>query len=504
MSTLPLSYESVRSLLDERTRDVLDRRRLLPVNHRRGWLMRRMLLLSDLAGLALAFAGAQLMTSGHSYEGRVGATTEVVLFVLALPCWVVAAKLYGLYDRDEERADHSTADDVARVFHLVTVGTWLIVLVTYLTRLANPQMEKLATFWLLAVIAIPLARTAARSLCRRTVSYVQNTIIVGAGDVGQLAAKKLLRHPEYGINLVGFVDTFPKERDPGLEHLTILGTPDDLPWLVELLDVERVILAFSPARHEEELETIRMLNELDVQVDVVPRLFDVVGTNAEMHSIEGLPVLGLPPLRLSRSSRLLKRAVDVVGATALLVLLAPLFALVALAVTLDSRGRVFFRQVRMGSNGRSFRIRKFRTMVTDADERKDLVRHLNLHLAPGGDGRMFKVRHDPRVTRVGRILRRYSIDELPQLVNVLRGDMSLVGPRPLILEEDRHVEDWARHRLDLKPGMTGLWQVLGRSDIAFDEMVKLDYQYVTGWSLPGDLRLLFRTLPAVFGKQRTH
>jgi lipopolysaccharide/colanic/teichoic acid biosynthesis glycosyltransferase len=173
------------------------------------------------------------------------------------------------------------------------------------------------------------------------------------------------------------------------------------------------------------------------------------------------------------------------------------FAVVAALIKLDSRGPVFFRQVRMGGGGQRFRMFKFRTMVADAEARKAELRHLNKHTEPGSDPRMFKIPDDPRVTRVGRFLRRSSLDELPQLLNVLRGEMSLVGPRPLILEEDRHVDDWARKRLDLKPGMTGLWQVLGRSDIPFDEMVKLDYLYVTTWSLWQDFRLLFRTIPLV-------
>jgi lipopolysaccharide/colanic/teichoic acid biosynthesis glycosyltransferase len=156
----------------------------------------------------------------------------------------------------------------------------------------------------------------------------------------------------------------------------------------------------------------------------------------------------------------------------------------------------------MGEGDRPFWMLKFRTMVIDADERKAEIAHLNRHARPGGDPRMFKVPLDPRVTRVGSFLRRYSLDELPQLINVLKGSMSLIGPRPLILEEDRFVESWARKRLLLKPGMTGLWQVLGRSAIPFEEMVKLDYLYVTTWSLPNDCRLLVQTIPLVFKGER--
>ena len=174
---------------------------------------------------------------------------------------------------------------------------------------------------------------------------------------------------------------------------------------------------------------------------------------------------------------------------------APVFVAVAICIKVDSRGPVFFRQVRMGAGDRTFRVFKFRTMVVDAEQRKADVAHLNMH--QNDDPRMFKIPNDPRVTRVGGFLRRSRIDELPQLLNVLSGEMSLVGPRPLILDEDRHVQRWARARLRLKPGMTGLWQVLGASDIPFDEMTKLDYVYVTNWSLREDLRLILLTLPAL-------
>jgi exopolysaccharide biosynthesis polyprenyl glycosylphosphotransferase len=304
------------------------------------------------------------------------------------------------------------------------------------------------------------------------------------------------------MNLVGFVDAEPKERREGLEHLALLGDTERLPAIIRFLDVERVIVAFSNDSHEETLESLRSLKDLDVQIDIVPRLFEFVGQGVEVHTVEGLPLIGLPPLRLSRSSRLVKRTTDLALTIPALVFLAPLLALLALMIRIDSPGPVFFRQIRIGAAGRTFRIFKFRSMHADADERKPDVAHLNRHLAPGGDPRMFKIVDDPRVTRVGKLLRRFCLDELPQLLNVLVGEMSLVGPRPLILDEDRHVERWARQRLNLKPGVTGPWQVLGRSEIPFEEMVRLDYLYVTRWSLIGDLRLIALTIPALFRRAK--
>jgi lipopolysaccharide/colanic/teichoic acid biosynthesis glycosyltransferase len=201
---------------------------------------------------------------------------------------------------------------------------------------------------------------------------------------------------------------------------------------------------------------------------------------------------------------MLKRGLDLVVSSTALLLLAPVLIAIAVAIRLDSRGPVMFRQTRRGKAEEVFQIFKFRTMSADAESRKYELSHLNMHLAPGGDPRMFKIPDDPRVTRVGGFLRRTRLDELPQLLNVVKGEMSLVGPRPIILDEDQYVNGWARRRLDLRPGMTGLWQVLGASDIPFDEMTKLDYRYVTNWSLAEDLRLIMLTIPSILRRRAAY
>ena len=463
---------------------------------RRGWLVRRMLVLADLVGLTAAFLLATFAIDQQGRSDAVGSQIEILVFLISLPAWVVVAKLYGLYDFDEERTDHSTADDLVGVLHLVTVGSWLFFAFAAVTHRADPGFARLLGFWLFAIICITAGRAIARGIARKHLAYVQNTIIVGAGDVGQLVAKKLRQHPEYGLNIVGFVDGNPKERTENLTDIALLGSLEQLPQMVQILDVERVIVAFSNDSHEEMLDLIRSLKDLDIQIDLVPRFFEVIGTNVGIHTAEGLPLIGLPALRLSRSSVLMKRTMDLALSLTGLVLLAPLFLAVAVWIKLDSRGPIFFRQLRMGSADQTFEIFKFRTMAFDADERKGEYAALNKH--NGGDPRMFKIPNDPRVTRCGKFLRRFSIDELPQLINVVRGEMSLVGPRPLILEEDLHVVDWRRQRLNLKPGITGLWQVLGRDDIGFEEMVRLDYVYVTTWSMLNDLKLILRTIPALY------
>jgi exopolysaccharide biosynthesis polyprenyl glycosylphosphotransferase len=492
----PKEAAEVPASLDSRTLQILERRRTSAVRMRRGWLVRRMLVFADLVGLTLGFLAATFVFDQTARSDAVGSNVEILVFCLSLPAWVVVAKLYGLYDYDEERTDHSTADDLVGVLHLVTVGSWLFFAFAAVTHRADPGFARLLGFWLFAIVAITASRAIARGVARRHLAYVQNTIIVGAGDVGQLIAKKLRQHPEYGLNLVGFVDDQPKTRSEGLTDIALLGGLEQLPQMVQILDVERVIVAFSNDSHEEMLDLIRSLKDLDIQIDLVPRFFEVIGTNVGIHTAEGLPLIGLPALKLSRSSLFTKRTMDLAFSITGLVLLSPLFLAVAVWIKLDSRGPVFFRQLRMGSGDQTFEILKFRTMAVDADERKQDLAALNKHA--NGDPRMFKVPNDPRVTRSGKVLRRFSIDELPQLWNVVRGQMSLVGPRPLILEEDLHVVDWRRQRLNLKPGITGLWQVLGRDDIGFEEMVRLDYVYVTTWSLLNDIKLVLRTIPALY------
>ena len=222
-------YDEISDRMDGRTLEILERRRRGPTVRRRGWLVRRMLLGADLIGLVVAFVIAQLVIGPRELSpDAIAPELEWFIFFGTLPLWVFMAKIYGLYEHDEERTDHSTVDEIVGIFHLVTVGAWLMMAVTWVTPWAKPDLTKLVLFWLLAILAISLGRASARSFARRRLAYLQNAVIVGAGDVGQLIGRKLLQHPEYGINLVGFVDAAPKERRDDLAHLTLLGPPEDL------------------------------------------------------------------------------------------------------------------------------------------------------------------------------------------------------------------------------------------------------------------------------------
>lgn len=463
----------------------------------RGWLMRRLLLAADVSGLAGAFllSVALFGRGGDGPSDPIPLTQETVLFVLTLPIWVLGAKLFGLYSRDEERANHSTVDDLVRVFLLVTVGIFAVSRIAHFTDAADPDVTKSSVFWASAIVFMSTARAIARALGRRHVAYTQNTLVVGAGRMGQLIARKLLQHPEYGINLLGFVDAEPRELRPDLNGLTILGSPDQLDEIIASHRVDRVVFAFSHDSHAQSLGQLRLLRDARVQVDVVPRFFELIGPKIEVHSVEGVPLIGLPPISIPRSSLAIKRSLDTIGAVVGLLLAAPLFVLIAVLIKLDSQGPVFFRQRRLGKGMREFTLLKFRTMtvgVDDAPHREFIAGTMSSSAQLGANG-LYKLERADAVTRVGRWLRKTSLDELPQLINVFSGGMSLVGPRPCLPYETEHFAPHHYDRFLVPAGITGLWQVSARAHSTFGEALDLDVLYAHSWSFGLDLSLLART-----------
>ena len=287
--------------MDDRGRGLLSRTTL----EHRIRLVPRSLVAADLLGLSLAYVVTTLF---WGRGGALGSAKEMAVFCATLPVWLLVAKLQGLYRADHEHAEHSTADDIVKVFYLVTVGVWVLLVSSRLVGPTKPSIYALITFWAIAICSLPLVRTVVRRLCRQSRAYVQNTLILGAGEIGQLIARKLVKHPEYGLNVVGFIDRQPKARRGDLpEHLSILGAPERLAEVVNKLDVERVIVAFSKEPVDELLMLLRQLRALPVQIDLVPRLFELVGPGMTVHSVEGLPLLGLPPNHVSPVARGLKR-----------------------------------------------------------------------------------------------------------------------------------------------------------------------------------------------------
>jgi exopolysaccharide biosynthesis polyprenyl glycosylphosphotransferase len=437
--------------------------------------------------------------------------------------WALLGVAYGLYGRDATRAEHTTVDDLVSTFHLVSVGTWLVYVGSLLTDLASPTPGKIGAFWVLAIVLVTLVRAVVRFISRRRLAYLQNTVIVGAGHVGQLIARKFLRRSDWGLNIVGFVDADPKERDPDVAHLPLLGPPERMPAIVRLFDVERVVIAFSGDSPGETLKLVRRLSDLHVHVDIVPRLFESLGPSGYIETVEGLPIIGLPPLRLSSVARRAKRTIDLVAAGAGLVVVFPVLLLIAAAIRLESGGSPFYRHRRVGTNGKPFDLFKFRTMHRQycrgarygaAGAEEAFARLMSDPARRREFDEDFKLTSDPRVTKVGAFLRRTSLDELPQLFNVVIGDLSLVGPRPVVTDEMvRYVTDDAVPSSlgrevtgywdipDLRPGITGYWQINGRSDSSYAERVRLDTTYVRNWSLRLDLEILARTLRVIVSRR---
>jgi exopolysaccharide biosynthesis polyprenyl glycosylphosphotransferase len=418
-------------------------------------------------------------------------------FVLLIPVWLAALWAFGLY-RDAGRSlGGGKVLESLTGLTAITSTAWFVLIAMMVIRGDDVALASLIAFWALAVVLIPVSRVVTKRLLWSRRSFSEHVLIIGAGEVGDTVAGKIAKHRDYHAALVGFLDDGePRRNRTTGPRVPVLGALSDLPHIIHEQQVDRVIIAFSRARHNDFLRVARVCADAGVQVNIVPRLFEVVSSRALVDDVEGIPLLDVGHVELGRFNMAAKRAFDLVVGGLLCVVALPLMGVIAVLIRLESPGLVFFRQERMGKGGRTFMILKFRSMYQGAELLREDLADQNEYSGP-----MFKMKKDPRITRVGGWLRRWSLDEVPQLLNVMKGDMSLVGPRPLWVEEAKQCRGWTQKRLDITPGMTGLWQVLGRSDIPFEEMVKLDYMYVTGWSLGWDIKLLLQTAGAVFAKR---
>jgi exopolysaccharide biosynthesis polyprenyl glycosylphosphotransferase len=417
--------------------------------------------------------------------------------VLLAPFVILAAKAIGLYDRDQHVLRKTTLDEVPSLIYLSVLYAlivWLAEEVLFRGWLTRPQVFALAlSMFALTTVGRALVRTIVTRFTPR-----ERCLIVGEPDDTARIVGKLETSPGVNAVVVGraalsFHDDQPPQHDP---HGSV-DEDDDLAQMIQDGQVERVIIAPDSHDQEEILHAIRLIKALGIKVSVLPRLLEVVGSSSTFEDVDGITLLGVRQYGVfSKSSAALKRGMDIVGAGVGVLLLAPLLLLLAIVIKLDSRGPVFFRQRRIGRQGELFLMLKFRSMVKDADAIKGELRGRN-----EVQGGLFKITDDPRITRVGRFLRRTSLDELPQLFNVVGGSMSLVGPRPLVQDEDALIEGWQRRRLAVKPGMTGMWQIFGSSRIPMNEMVKIDYLYGANWSIWLDLKILLRTIPYVLRRR---
>ena len=469
----------------------------VPTGLRRGrtWI----LALGDLVALTVAYVAAYIVADEIAPLPPVQADAWfLILVAVTAPfVWLGIFTSYHLYENDNLRISVSSFDEVRDLFHAILAGSLGYLILSQGVRVLFDWWvsapAEAVLFLAAGLITVPIMRGSIRSWIFPKIMKPRRTLIVGSGEEALLVFRKIKTHPEYGLEIVGFLDGDSEQPLPA----PVLGSPDDVAHVVDEFEIDRVLLASSVGSHEETLDLVRTVRRPDVQVSIVPRYFEIFTSHAILDDVEGMPVVTLPPMRLGRSARLLKRSFDVVVSGTALLLLSPLLGAIAVAIRLDSTGPALYRQPRRGRLGSTFEIVKFRTMFIGAEQKRDEVLHMN-----EVDGPLFKIKgKDPRVTRIGSFLRRTSLDELPQLWNVLKGEMSLVGPRPFVVYEADKITGWATRRLDMTPGLTGLWQVLGRNDIPIEEMTKLDYLYVTNWSLWWDLKIICQTIPVVLGKR---
>jgi exopolysaccharide biosynthesis polyprenyl glycosylphosphotransferase len=452
-------------------------------NLRRDRVYRRSLAIAD-AIAALAALEVAIEITDARYHVRI----PIVIGLVAVA--VIIAKLLGLYDRDELLLRKSTLDEGPAVFQLATLFALLVAISDWQLLSGQLRSPQLLALWVLMFLFALLTRWCARHLGHRVTS-AERCLVVGDASGVDAVGSRLRVGGGMNAVMVGSLDLGGEgERESALHTLGDVIVAED---------IHRVILAPRASDSDVVLDVVRLVKSLGVKVSLLPRLFEVVGSSVVFDDVRGITLLGVRRFGLTRSSAAIKRSMDVAFSLLGLIALGPVIAVVALAVRLDSPGPVLFRQTRVGRNGHRFQMLKFRSMVADADALKcQLVGTSGPH-----NGQLFKHPDDPRVTRVGRLLRRSALDELPQLYNVLRGDMSLVGPRPLVIDEDALVKgNWQRRRLQLTPGMTGPWQVLG-SSAPLSEMVSMDYLYIANWSLFADIKIILRTALHVASRTRT-
>ena len=449
---------------------------------------------ADLVAVVVAWVSALALTANFFTDQRAEIGRLTLGIAVLSGIWLGLLAIFGSYHRRRVSISSRGLDDHLKsiALPLIVGGLGVLLMQAPLTEAFGPGLVEpatVATFLGLAALLVPLARLCIQSVRALGLDRPERTLIVGSGPVARTVSKKLRSHRGYGLELVGYV----ADEDDDVEGFSHLGRCGELAQTCETLEIDRVLIAGPTATDEEMLELVRSVRNPRVQVSMVPRFFEIFPAHARLDDLEGVPVITIPPVRLGSAARIAKRAVDILVSGALLLLLAPALGAIAAAIKIDSPGPAFFHQLRRGRNGSTFRIVKFRTMIVGAEAQRDSLASRNQV-----DGPLFKLKDgDPRVTRIGAVLRRTSLDELPQLWNVLRGEMSLVGPRPFVVHEADQITGWASRRLDVAPGITGLWQCMGRNDLSYEEMKRLDYLYVTSWSPWWDVKIIARTVRVV-------
>ncbi len=451
----------------------------------------------DVVAVYAAYVGAKAIHADR-WELGPGLLPQVdsaIFFTVA--AWPVVFGLYGLYDF--RRSTHITGE-IRQLFHAVIFSVLLVVLVAFGARL------NLSRGFIASLLVFGLATTIGGRLLVRRINHglnarlitSQRTVIVGCNDEGRAMARSLSRRRWMGFDVRGFIDVSQSGVE-SVDGLPIVGRVETIGEAIARLEARVVIIAGTAVGNGMLQQIDDALAGADVSVRVSSGLANLGAARATVEPLDGMALFTLRRRRLSARARIIKRTLDVAIASVMLVIASPILLLVALLIRATSHGPVLFRQQRVGVEGSTFMMCKFRTMVVDAETLREA-----LHADNEADGILFKMRADPRVTGVGRWLRRFAIDELPQLFNVIRGEMSLVGPRPALPQETLNYDERLRGRLRVKPGLTGLWQVNGRHQLVFEDYMRYDLFYVENWSVMMDLYILAKTIPALIGARGSY
>jgi len=381
------------------------------------------------------------------------------------------------------------------LFKVIFLSGLFLILFIFLFKYHFVSRLFIGTFLILNFIVLccerGTIRLIARYVRRKGFNY-RNLLIVGTNPRALNLAGKIKENPHWGIRVLGFIDKDPSLVGEDREGVEIIGTLKEIDQILRKQVIDEVIFLVPRKWLDEIEEAIHVCEELGVQVQVALDLYITAIGKISLEEMEGIPLLALSTTPQRIGQLFIKRIFDIIISLIAMIILSPILVATAIAIKIDSSGPILFRQKRVGLNGRNFTLYKFRSMVKNAEKMREQIEHLNEMSGP-----VFKIRDDPRLTKVGKFIRKFSIDELPQLFNVLKGDMSLVGIRPPISEEVKKYERWQRRRLSMRPGITCIWQVSGRNKVDFDQWMRMDLNYIDNWSLKLDFKLLLKTIPAV-------
>ncbi|MFC1559539.1 undecaprenyl-phosphate glucose phosphotransferase [Candidatus Margulisiibacteriota bacterium] len=415
---------------------------------------------------------------------------SVLVFISIV--WLALFKLLGLYDR---KNIISMEDQSASVVGAVTAGIMILLAMLFLYRGFWISRQVLLFAWVFTILLMIFVRFLSNAFQRYLYKMgkgIKRTLIIGAGEIGRGLALRIKQERELGYEAVGFLDDDQVKVGKEFHGIKVLGTIKEADNYIQAHKIDEVNIATVKLPYQRILDIVTESEDRGIEFKLVPGFLEIIASRISTDDIGGIPLLSIKEIGLLGFKAFLKRAFDLLFAALVLLILSPLFLIVAAAIKVDSRGPIFFKQKRIGRDGKAFDMYKFRSMIKGAEEQFDEIAEKY-----GTGDIKFKAKEDPRMTRVGKFIRKFSMDELPQVFNVIRGEMSLVGPRPPVPREHERYTGWHKKRLRVNPGMTGLWQVSGRSELPFEDMVRLDVYYIENWSLWLDLKILLRTIPTV-------